>query len=86
MSHPTADGQDGCRKRRFPWIRCREQAGTSPQAHSVLRTVCRVELTREVADSGPSLLMGCTYGTVPPMAAWDPSPKLQGLVPNINMI
>lgn len=29
---PAADGQDTRRKCRFPWIRCRGQAGTSPRA------------------------------------------------------
>lgn len=38
---PAPDGQDTRRKRRFPWIRCRGQAGTSPWAQVVLSTAQR---------------------------------------------
>lgn len=45
MSHPAAAGQDSRRKRRFPWIRCRGHAGTSPRAQGEPRAAGRrVEL------------------------------------------
>lgn len=55
---PAADGQDTRRKRRFPWIRCRGQAGTSPWAQVVPGTAgCRAHIqVAEPAGEGGRFL------------------------------
>lgn len=72
LQQPAADGQDTRRKRRFPWIRCREEVGTSPWAQVVLSAAgwgaghtykCQSQLEK-VADLclAPWVLMCCTGG------------------------